>query len=76
MKALIGKVLIFAGVGFTVFSAATGLSFSWVLLSGFTGTGGNEAGGELAIMLIVTAGALVLGCGVVKWGRYILRRCD
>ena len=66
---LIGKLLLLLGWGFAICSTAIGLSFSAVFLMGFVGTGGREAGGELAGMLLFTVVGFTIGYVVAKFGK-------
>lgn len=65
---LIGAILLMVGWGLAIASAVIGLSFSAIFLIGFVGTGGREAGGELAGMLAFTVIGVAAGYALAKLG--------
>lgn len=64
----LGYLLIIVGAGAGGYVGLVGLSFSAVYLMGFIGTAGREAGGELATMLILTFGVIIVSWLMVKLG--------
>ena len=73
MRRLVGIVLMLLGWGGAAWSGVVGLAFSAVFLQGFIGTGGREAGGELAVGLLLTVIGVVLGLMVGRFGLILLR---
>lgn len=69
---LIGNLLIILGWGLAIWSTGVGLSFSGILLMGFVGTGGREAGGQLFVMLLLTAAGFTIGYLVAKCGKLLV----
>lgn len=63
MGSLLRKLLWMAGLLLTGWLAMVGLSFSGVYLMGFIGTGGREAGPELAGALVIA----LLGVASTWW---------
>ena len=61
------------GWGGAAWSGVVGVAFSGVFLQGFIGTGGREAGGELAVTLVLTVTGVVLGLWVGRFGLVVLR---
>lgn len=70
---LIGKFLYIIGWGLAVLSAVIGLSFSGIFLMGFLGTGGREAGEELAVMLFFTVTGFAIGYAIAKLGKWLIQ---
>lgn len=60
-------------MGWCRLDGAVGLSFSGVVLMGFLGTGGREAGEELGTTLPWTVGGVLLGPAVGRLGIYPVR---
>lgn len=73
MRRLVGIVLMLAGWGGAAWVGVVGLAFSGVFLQGFIGTGGREAGAELAGSLLMTVVGVVLGLLVGRFGLRLLR---
>jgi len=65
--------MVAAGTGLAVFSLIVGGGFSAILLMGYIGTGGREAGAPLAFMLAMTVLGFGLGFALKAIGR---RRAD
>lgn len=70
---IIGILILLTGTALLAWSAVVGLSFCGIYLMGFIGTSGREAGGELALMLLLTS--LGMGGGfLIAWlGRTLIR---
>ncbi|MEE4659514.1 MAG: hypothetical protein V2J89_03540 [Halieaceae bacterium] len=66
--------MIIAGTGLALFSLIVGGGFSAILLMGYIGTGGREAGAPLAFMLLVSALGFGLGFALNAIGRRMSRR--
>ncbi len=73
MRRVAGIVLAFAGGALALFSLVAGSAFSVILLMGFLGTGGREAGDQLAFMLVSTVLGFAIGYAIMKAGRWLAR---
>lgn len=69
MQRFFGTLLIIAGAGLGAWSLLVGGSFLAILLMGFIGTGGREAGDQLAVMALMTAAGIVAGYLLLRLGR-------
>ena len=67
----LGLLLLIVGVLMLTAGLALGLPFSGVFLVGFIGTGGREAGRELALFLPLTLIACGLGLALIRVGRWL-----
>ncbi|MBC9071987.1 hypothetical protein IAI53_08430 [Thauera sp. CAU 1555] len=73
MRVFIGKSLMVVGWAALAWVVMAGGSFSAVFLMGFVGTGGREAGGELAVMLGLTLAGALVAYAVARFGRWLAR---
>jgi hypothetical protein len=71
MQRVIGKLLIVVGAGLGAWSLVVGGSFSAILLMGYVGTGGREAGGQLGAMVLLTVAGVALGYATARVGRWL-----
>ncbi|MEQ8262297.1 hypothetical protein [Pseudohaliea sp.] len=69
MQRFLGTLLIIAGAGLGAWSLLVGGSFVGLLLMGFIGTGGREAGDQLAVMALLTVAGVGAGYGLLRLGR-------
>jgi hypothetical protein len=69
MQRFFGTLLIIAGAGLGAWSLLVGGSFLAILLMGFIGTGGREAGDQLAFMALLTVAGVSAGYGLLRLGR-------
>jgi hypothetical protein len=69
MQRFFGTLLIIAGAGLGAWSLLVGGSFLAILLMGFIGTGGREAGDQLAVMALMTAAGVAAGYLLLRLGR-------
>lgn len=76
MRKTIGYLLQILGWGGAAWLGLVGGSFSAIYLMGFIGTGGREAGGELALMLGITVAGAMVGIGLGRWGRRLVRQAN
>lgn len=76
MQRLIGKILIVLGWVCTVWFGLVGGSFSFVYLTGFVGTAGREAGGELVFALFITLVGVAVGLALVRVGSWLVTCYD
>lgn len=67
----VGLLLLVLGILLLTAGLALGLPFTGVFLMGFLGTGGREAGRELALFLPLTLGACGLGWALIRAGRWL-----
>lgn len=74
MQRVFGKILIVAGFGIGAWSLVVGGSFSAILLMGYVGTGGREAGGQLGMMILLTLAGASLGYAAARVGRWLVAR--
>ena len=73
MRRIVGVLLQLAGWGAAAWCGLVGLAFCGVYLMGFIGTGGREGGGELLVMLGLTAACVAVGYGMARLGGYLAR---
>ncbi|MCB1555298.1 MAG: hypothetical protein KDJ14_15975 [Xanthomonadales bacterium] len=71
MRRIFGIFLQLVGWLAGLWCALVGGSFCLVYLMGFVGTGGREAGGELAVMFGLTLFGALAGYLLARWGRYL-----
>jgi len=71
---LIGILLLIIGWGFASWAAIAGLSFCTVMLIGFIGTAGREAGKDFVEILMYTIIAVSTGYLVGKFGQQIYQQ--
>ena len=67
----LGLLLLITGVLMLTAGLALGLPFTGVFLIGFLGTGGREAGRELALFLPLTLIACGIGLALIRVGRWL-----
>jgi hypothetical protein len=70
---LVGLILLLLGAALLAAGLVIGVPFAGVYLLGFVGTGGREAGRELAIFLPATVLACGIGIGFIKLGKHLRR---
>ena len=70
---LLGLLLLLMGIALLVAGLAIGVPFSSIYLMGFVGTGGREAGRELAMFLPATLACCGIGIGLIKLGKTLRR---
>jgi hypothetical protein len=73
MRQLFSVLFIIGGLLLAGWCGLVGLSFSGVLLAGFIGTGGREAGPYLAAALAFTVVGVLLGWLIYCGGRKLAR---
>lgn len=73
MRRPIGILLIILGTLCGAWCAVVGGSFSAVYLMGYIGTGGNEAGRELAFMSGATVAGVAIGHCTARLGMWLNR---
>ena len=73
MRRILGILLQLVGWGAAAYCGLAGLAFCGVYLMGFIGTGGREGGGELLVMLGLTAACVGVGYGLARLGTYLAR---
>lgn len=74
LKKLIGILLLLIGWGFASWAAIAGLSFCAVMLVGFIGTAGREAGKDFIEILMYTIIAVSSGYLVGKFGQHLYQQ--
>ena len=74
MRGLIGMILVVVGTVCAVWCGFVGGAFTAVLLLGYIGTNGNEAGRELAFMATGTGVGVVTGVLIAKLGLWLNKR--
>lgn len=73
MKRTLGVLLQVLGYGFAAWAGLVGLGFSSILLMGYIGTSGREAGVQLAWTSAATVVSVLVGYGLGRVGRRLAR---